>query len=117
VARSSMTAPERERFADIPATLTARTVGAPPPVAEFASADPDSWECPRCAQQLVMPDTAFLCAGCGTAFQGTSCPCCGGNLLAGAGRRTQAGEVPPKCPICNIGERMRPSNRGDSLML
>lgn len=106
VARSSMTAAEHERFAEIPQKLTARTFGEPMPVVALPGADPDCWECLRCAQRLVMPDTAFLCAGCGTAFQGTSCPCCGGGLLAGAGHHTRAGEVPPKCPICNVGERM-----------
>jgi hypothetical protein len=105
----NMSEPEQERFAEIPARLAARTLGTPPAVAALPGSGPDSWECPRCAQQLVMSDTTFLCVGCGTAFHGTSCPCCASNLLAGAGRLTSAGEIPPKCPICNIGERMRRS--------
>jgi hypothetical protein len=109
VVRSRMTAHDRERRSDIPARLAARTLGAPAPAIALPGADPDCWECPRCAQQLVMPDAAFLCVGCGTAFLGTSCPCCGGNVFAGAGRDTRAGEIPPKCPICNVGERMRRS--------
>jgi hypothetical protein len=108
----SMSEAEQERFAGIPARLAARTLGAPAAVAALPGSGPDSWDCPRCAQQLVMPETTFLCVGCGTAFGGTSCPCCASNQLAGAGRLTSAGEVPPKCPICNVGERMRRSTGG-----
>ncbi len=111
----NMSEPEQERFAGIPARLAAHTIGTPEAVAALPGSGPDSWDCLRCAQQLIMPETAFLCAGCGTTFGGTSCPCCASNQFAGAGRLTSAGEVPPKCLICNVGERMRQSTGGECL--
>jgi hypothetical protein len=103
-----LSAEERDRFADLPAALSARRVGTPPAVAQLPGSTPDSWRCPACSAELLMAETTFLCVSCGTAFvaSASACPCCASTVLAGAGALTSAGPLPPKCPICSAGVPM-----------
>jgi hypothetical protein len=98
---------ERARGSELAAALAARRIATPTAAAPLADSGPFTWRCPACAARLVMGDTTFLCASCGSAFMpAPSCPCCASTNLAGAGALTAVGPAPPTCPICHAGVTM-----------